>query len=38
MLHLPLEKNTLHNEHAQSVREHTAEYKVEDMSVYDILD
>ena len=39
MLHLPLHKNKLHNKQsAQSVTEHTGEYKKDDRSVYDILD
>ena len=39
MLHLPTDENTLHNEQsAQSVNEHTAEYEVDNRTVYDILD
>ena len=39
MLHLPPDKNRLHNEQsAQSVKEHTAEYEIDNRSVYDILD
>ena len=39
MLHLPPEKNILHNEQsAQSVKEHRAEYEIDNRSVYDILD
>ena len=39
MLHLPQDKNKLHNEQsAQSVSEYTAEYEVDNRSVYDILD
>ena len=39
MLHLPPEKNKLHNEQsAQSVKKHTAEYKIDNRSVYNILD
>ena len=39
MLHLPPDKNRLHNEQsAQSVKEHTAEYKINNRSVYEIMD
>ena len=39
MLHLPLDKNQLHNEQsAQSVRECIAEYKIDNGSVYNIMD
>ena len=39
MLHLPPDKNMLNNEQsAQSVKEHTAEYMIDNRSVYDILD
>ena len=39
MLHLPPDKNKRHNEQsAQSVKEHTAGYKIDNRSVYDILD
>ena len=39
MLHLPPNKNKLHNEQsAQSVGEHTAEYEIDNRSVYNILD
>ena len=39
MLHLSPDKNKLQNEQsAQSVKEHTEEYKIEKRSVYDILD
>ena len=39
MLHLPPGKNKLHNEQsAQSLIEHTAEYKKYNRSVYDVLD
>ena len=38
MLHLPLYKNKLYNEkNAQSVKEHTAEYKINNRSIDDIL-
>ena len=39
MLHLPPDKNRLHNEHsAQSVKDHTTEYETDNRSEYDILD
>ena len=39
MLHLPTDKNMFHHERsAQSIKEHTAEYKKNNRSVYDILD
>ena len=39
MLHLSPDKNRLHNEQsAQSVKEHTAEYEIDNRSVYDIQD
>ena len=39
MLYLPPDKNRLHDEQsAHSVKEHTAEYKMDNRSVYDILD
>ena len=39
MLHLLPDKNKLHNEqNALSVKEHTAEYKKDNRSVYDIPD
>ena len=39
MLHLPSDKNKLHNEQsAQSVMEHMAEYKIDNTNVYDIFD
>ena len=39
MLHLPPDKNRLHNwQSAKSVMDHTAEYKIDNRSVYDILD
>ena len=39
MLHLSLEKNKLDNEKStQLVKKHTAEYKIDNRSVYDILD
>ena len=39
MLHLPPEKNRLHNEQsAQSVKECTAVYKIDNRSVNDIFD
>ena len=39
MLHLPSDKNKLHNEQsAQSVTEHTTEYEIDNRTVYDILD
>ena len=39
MLHIPPDKKKLHNEQsAQSVTEHTAEYKTDNRTVYDILD
>ena len=39
MLHLPLDKNKVHNEQsAQSVTQHTTEYKIDNRTVYDILD
>ena len=39
MIHLPLGKNKLHNEKsAQSVKECMAEYKIDNRSIYDILD
>ena len=39
MLHLPPDKTRSYNEQsAQSVKEHTAEYKIDNRSVYDILD
>ena len=39
MLHLTPDKNRLHDEQsAQSVKEHTAEYEINNRPVYDILD
>ena len=39
MLHLPPDKNRLHDEQsALSVKEHIAEYKIDNRSVYDIMD
>ena len=39
ILHLPQDKNKLLMEHnVHSVKEHTAEYKIYNRSVYDILD
>ena len=39
MLHLPPDKNRLHDEQsAQSVKEHTAENEIDNRNVYDILD
>ena len=39
MSYLPPDKKRLHNEQsAQSVKEHTAEYKIDYRSVYDIFD
>ena len=39
MLHLPPDKNRLHNKKsAQSVKEHTAEYAIDHRGVCDILD
>ena len=39
MLHLPTDKNKLHNEwSAQSIKEHTSEYEMDNRSVYGILD
>ena len=39
MLHLPSDKNKVYNEQsAQSVTQHTAEYKIDNRTVYDILD
>ena len=39
MLHLPPDKNKMHNEQsAQSLMEHTAEYEIDNRTVYDILD
>ena len=39
MLHLLPDKNRLHDEQSvQSVKEHTAEYKIDNRSVYNILD
>ena len=39
MLHLPSEKGKVHNEQsAQSVTQHTTEYKINNTTVYDILD
>ena len=39
MLHLPLDNNKLHNEQSvQTVKEHTAEYMIDNRTVYDILD
>ena len=39
MLHLPPDKNKLHNKQsAQLVTEHTAEYEIDNRNVYDILD
>ena len=39
MLHLPLKKNKQHNEQsAQSIKEHMAEYKIDNKTLYDILD
>ena len=39
ILHLPPDKNKLHNKQsAQSVKEHRAEYKIDNRSVYVILD
>ena len=39
MLHLPSDKNKVHNKQsAQSVTQHAAEYKIDNRSVYDILD
>ena len=39
ILHLPPDMNRLHNEQStQSVKEHTSEYKIDNGTVYDILD
>ena len=39
MLYLRPDKNKLHNEQsAESVKEHTSEYKIDNESVYNILD
>ena len=39
MLHLPSDKNKVHNEQsAQLVTQHTTEYKIDNMTVYDIQD
>ena len=39
MFHLPPNKNKLHKEQsAQSVMKHTADYEIDNRSVYDILD
>ena len=39
MLHLPSEKNKLHNKQsAWSVTEHTTEYRIDNRTAYDILD
>ena len=39
MLHLPSDKNKVHNEQsAQSVTKHMTEYKIDSRRVYDILD
>ena len=39
ILHPPTDKNRLHNEQrAQSVKEHTSKYEIDNRSVYDILD
>ena len=39
MLHLPSDKNKVHNKQsAQWVTQHAAEYKIDNRTVYDILD
>ena len=39
MLHLPSDENKVHNEQiAQSFTQHTTEYKIDNRTVYDILD
>ena len=39
MLHLPLDKNKLHNKKSvESVKAHMAEYEIDNRSVYNILD
>ena len=39
MVHLPQDKNRLYDEQSeQSVKEHTAEYEIDNRSIYDIMD